>query len=482
MDQTEVGYVIENRDFLIYLDGLPSVKVNDMVQSDNGVKGIISALLQDKVEVLVVNEGEVFPGQLFKRVENKLAVNVGEFLLGRAINPLGIPIDGKSLMIGKGTGTLMDLEQSAPGIQTRQFITEQFTTGITLVDTLVPLGKGQRELVIGDAHSGKTGFLIDIIVNQKASNTICVYASIGKPSISVRTLIDTLKTNKALDYTVIIAASSSEPLPEIFLTPQTAFTVAEYFQKQGKDVLLILDDMANHAKIYREISLLSGKAPGREGYPGDIFYQHSHLLERAGKFKPEFGGGSITALPVVELNLSDMSGYIPTNLMSMTDGHFLFKSSLHNLGRYPAIDLGLSVSRVGRQTQMEIQNLISAKVRQILAQAENLETISRFSSMLPYETQLTLSQRAMIVELITQESLSSIQIPSQIIMLSLPFTTFLMEKDANFLRKYKKVLMDAFLNDFDLSSITSSVAKFKTEETLIEALEKVKSRLLAICQ
>lgn len=477
----EVGYVIENKNFLIYLDGLPTIRINDMVINEEGIRGWVSAIYPDKVEVLLIDDGRILPGQLFKRLDDKLSVNVSEQILGRAINPLGIPIDGRGEVSSKLTGKLVELEKTASGVNTRQFITNQFVTGIGLIDSIIPLGKGQRELVLGEPHSGKTDFLINLIVNQKNSNVICIYASIGKPSVNLRSLIDTLRTNKAIKNTVIVAASSSDPLPLIFLVPQTAFSIAEYFQGKGKDVLLILDDLGSHAKFYREIALLSGKHPGREGYPGDIFYQHAHLLERAGNFKPEVGGGSITAIPVIEMNLTDLTGFIPTNMMSMTDGHLLFKQSLRNIGLQPAIDIELSVSRVGRQTQLEVQNLISSKVRQVLAKAQNLETVSLFSVFLPTETKILLNQKAIIEELLTQDNLIEIVLPVQIILLALPFTTFLIEKDVGFVKKYKKVLIDAFINDFDLSAVTSNVLKIKNDLDLIAALEKVKPRLEVLC-
>src|SRR3989338_69476 len=481
MNQTqEVGYVVSNRDFLVYLDGFPSIRINDMVESETSQRGWVNSTLQDKIEVLMLDEGTVKPKQQFKKLPSRLAVSVGDFLLGRAINPLGIPIDGKGLL-SKTKADYSELEQPVPGIESRQFISNQFLTGITLVDSLIPLGKGQRELVLGDAHSGKTGFLLDLIINQKNTGVICIYGSIGKPSVAVRSLIDVLKSNKALDYSVIIAASTSEPAPLIFLTPKTAFTVAEYFQKKGKDVLLILDDLGTHAKIYREMALLGNKAPGRESYPGDIFYQHAHLLERAGNFLPGAGGGSITALPVIELNLNDFTTLIPTNLMSMTDGHLLFKAGLHSQGQTPAIDISLSVSRVGRQTQDRVSNLLSTKIRQILSEAADLETVSRFSQELPLETQLILERRDQIMELLKQEPFTATPKPIQAILLALPFTGFLKDKDQAFLERNKKILEQAFLTNPGLLSISRSIKNLKTDTEFIKLLEGAGPVLAKLC-
>lgn len=481
MDQTEIGYVTKVRDFLTRLDGFPTIRINDMVESDTGLRGWISTLGLDFAEVLMLDEGQITPRQMFKRTNSRLGVVAGDFLLGRAINPLGIPIDGKGALTRTKAAEVLELEQGAPGIESREYITQQFLTGITLIDTLIPLGQGQRELVMGDAHSGKTQFLVDTIVNQKGTGVICIYASIGKPAVSVRGLINILRANKALDYTVVIATSSSEPAPLIFLTPKTAVTVAEYFQKKGRDVLLILDDLGNHAKIYREISLLGNKSPGRESYPGDIFYQHAHLLERAGNFTPDAGGGSITALPVIELNMADFTTLIPTNVMSMTDGHLLFKSSLRSQGQSPAIDISLSVSRVGRQTQDKVSNLISAKVRQVLSQASDLETISRFSSELSEETQLTLRRRILIMELLKQEPLTAIPKQIQVVLLALPFITFFNNKNKTFLEKYKKTITQAFLTDPQLSQIAKGADQFKTDDELIKALETITPILQKIC-
>lgn len=477
----EVGYVVSSREFLVHLDGLLTVRVNDMVESENGLRGLVNSLSNDSIEVLMLDEGRVTPKQLFKRLNFRLGISVGDFLLGRSINPLGVPIDSKGPLLVPKTTPIAELENPAPGIESREFISEQFLTGITLVDTLIPLGNGQRELVMGDAHSGKTSFLIDTIVNQKGTNVVCIIALIGKPAVTVRNLIDTLRANGALDYTVVIATSSSELAPLIFLTPKTAFTVAEYFQKKGRDVLLILDDLGSHAKIYREIALLGNKSPGRESYPGDIFYQHAHLLERAGNFLPQFGGGSITALPVIELNLSDFTTLIPTNIMSMTDGHLLFKSSLRAQGQTPAVDLSLSVSRVGRQTQDTLSNLISSRIRQVLSEALDLETISRFSSELSQETQLKLRRKDLILEFLKQDPFTAIPKVVQVLLLALPFTTFFADKDKTFVEKNKNKLIEAFLKHPQLINIGKSVASLKSDDQLIKSLDEMNLIFKEVC-
>lgn len=474
-DTQEVGFVKSIRNFLMYLDGLPTVKINDMIINDAGIRALVSALLPERVEALLLDEGDVVPGQIFRRLGGKLSVPAGEFLFGRAISPLGIPIDGKGPLAKTKTDVLSELDKPVPSIGDRSFINRQFDTGITLVDTLIPIGCGQRELVIGDARSGKTDFLIDVIVNQKKNKTVCIYASVGKPIAEVRTLIDMLRANQSLSQTIIVATSSTDPAPLIFLTPQAAFSIAEYFQGKGRDVLIMLDDMGTHAKIYREISLLSNKSPGRESYPGDIFYQHSHLLERAGNFRK---GGSITALPMIELNLNDFTSFIPTNLMSMTDGHLLFRSALYSQGQRPAIDVSLSVSRVGQQTQNRLQNALATRLKQILTQASQLETVSQFAFELPAETQLILKQKALIEELLIQPPLMHIPKEAQTILLSLPFTSFVKLSTPESIKNCQEKLINEIIGNPEIAKITASVFTIKDVGELIQKLEPVVKLLI----
>ena len=478
----EVGYVIGSRNYLAYVDGLPTIRVNDIVESDSGIRGIVNTLSAENIEVLLLDEGAIYPGMPFYTTGKKITVGVGSFLLGRSINPLGLPIDGKGILGKTSTKEESDLEHQAAGINAREFITTQLMTGITLIDSLVPIGKGQRELILGDNHSGVGSFLVDLIVNQKDSSMICVYAAIGKPASFIKSLINTLQINNALANTIIVATSSTEPTPLIFLTPKSALSIAEYFQQKGKDVLLILDDMGIHAKTYREISLLAGKSPGRESYPGDIFFTHARLLERAGKFNPTAGDGSITALPVMELQLTDFTGFIPTNLMSITDGHLLFKSNLYNKNQRPAIDIALSVSRVGRQTQHIVNNALSRRVRQVLAKAQDLETIARFSTELPPETQLILRQQILIEEILKQDDLTAIPLNIQSILLALIFSTYLNDKNEAFIKKNKSILVTAFTQDPSLTPITQAVQNLKSDTELIAMLEKITPKLIEICK
>lgn len=472
----EVGYVINSRNYLALLDGLPNIKINDLVETEKGSKGVVNAIFPNHVEIFLLDETAIYPGEMFTFTGKKLEAPIGEFLIGRAVNPLMVPIDGKGILNLK-TAQKQELEQRARGVEAREFIKEQFLTGITLIDTLIPIGKGQRELVIGDGHSGKTRFLINNMVNLKQKGVICVYAAIGKPTNAIKNTLSALQANNALSYTIVVATSSTEPPPLILLTPHAAMTIAEHFQHMGKDVLVILDDMGIHARFYRELSLLGNRSPGRESYPGDIFYQQAKILERAGNFTAEFGGGSITALPVIEVNMSDFTGFIPTNLMAITDGHLLFKSNLYNKDQRPAIDISLSVSRVGRQTQNLLSNLISRRVRQTLAHALELETLSRFSTELPAATQLVLRQKTLIEEVLRQDDLVAIPLSIQSILFSLVYTSFLADKNDIFLRKNKRNLIEAFTANQSFAAIAKSAATLQNDEELIKMLEGVSTNL-----
>ncbi len=478
----EVGIVTAINNFLMHLDGFPTIRVNDVIQSDSGARAWISALHPDHVDAFLLGDTEVKPGELFRRQDKPLMVDFNDSLIGRTINPLGVVIDGKGSISNSATvPNFQPLDKKAPGIKEREFISKQLETGIMVVDLLLPIGKGQRQLIVGDARSGKTSFLTDMIINQKGKDVMCIYAAIGKPIAEVRGLIDTLEINNALPFTTIIASPATDPPALIYLAPQTAFSLAEYFESKGKDVLMILDDMGIHAKIYREMSLLAEKLPGRESYPGDVFYQHSHLVERAGNFKVDpkksalkndQGGGSITALPVVEINLNDFTTLIPTNLMAMTDGHLMFKAALFNQGVRPSVDISLSVTRVGLQTQTLIQKFLSQKVKATLTRADELASLSSFSNELTVETQAIHKQGAMIKELLKQHALSFIPKQVQVVLMGLVFTPFLNQKEPAFLVANKEKLINAFINNKTLADLATTLINTKEEKEFFEILDK----------
>lgn len=487
----EIGYVTSVRDYLLTINGLPNVAINEIIVNQHGTKAVVVSLKPNRAQALLLEATTINPHETFLRTKQTLSLEVGEHLIGRVINPLGIALDGKGRFSKTVTKTL-PLDRVAGGIKTRQFITDIFETGISTVDMLVPIAKGQRELVMGSSKSGKTGFLLDVIINQKSSSTtnshtksnqkICIYTLVGKPIAEIRRLIDIVDINLAFAYTVIIATSSSDPASLIYFTPAAGFTIAEYFQQQGKDVVLIIDDLGTHAKFYREIALLGEHAPSRESYPSDIFSIHAKLMERAGKFNDKYGGGSITALPVIETSYDDYSGYIPTNLMSMTDGHLMFNSTLRHQGLRPAIDIFLSVSRVGRQTQSFVQKRLADKVKTLLAQAKRLETLSRFGSEVSNQTQLTLTQSRQIKEILNQSTLNKIPIAASNIMLGLVFTDFLQKKDAAFIEKYKDRILQFLVNQLDLQLVDKKIQEMTNEEQFFEMLKKLTPTLETLCQ
>lgn len=477
----EIGYVKSIRGPIVYLDGLPSVKIGDLVVAEDGTLGFISGLLPELAEALIVKAGNVRPGQSFKPANRTLSVAAGDFLFGRVINPLGEPADDKG-PIKADKETLVPLEPEPLGIGKRAFIKDQFETGITLIDTIIPIGKGQRELLLGDARSGKSGFLIDIVVNQKEKDIVCVYGCIGKPASDVRDLVGALEREDAMKKTVFVAGFSDDAAPLIYLTPKTALAIACYFQKQGKDVLLIMDDMGAHAKTYREISLLAERAPGREAYPGDIFYEHAHLLERAGSFDKSVGGGSITALPVIELGMTDFTGFISTNIMSMTDGHFLFSNDLYSQAQRPAVDLLLSVSRVGQQTQSRVQTDLAFKVKQVLTEANRLASLTSFSAELPPETRLLLSRKSLIMEILRQAPSVNITRDKQTILLALPFCSFISSKEEKFLAAFKDKIISALTTNPKLAEFCQSALQLSSADELINKLDALGPEVMRAIQ
>lgn len=475
----EVGYVISTRNYLLVMNGLPSVRINEIVVNKEGVRGLVTGLQDNTVEVLLLDDTKIEPNEQFFKTGRQLSLDAGDHLISRVINPLGIPIDGKGRFT-KPTKQ-MSIYKVATGIKSRQFIKDQFETGITTVDTLIPLAKGQRELILGSARSGKSGFLIDVIVNQKKKNITCVVVLIGKPLTEIRRIVDILTINKAIEYTAIVASSSSDPASMVYIAPYVGFTVAEYFQQQGKDVLLILDDLGLHAKYYREISLLSNRAPSRESYPGDIFSVHAALVERAGNFRDEYGGGSITALPVIETVFNDFASFIPTNLMAMTDGHLMFDFELYHRGYRPAINIPLSVSRVGRQTQTIIQKVLADSVKSILAQSKRLESLSRFGSEVSQQTQELLNQGQQIDTMLAQKALTLTPAGIQVLMLGLIFTPFFMKQNNKFVEDNKEKILDYFSKNIQIEQLNKQTATMKTMDELINLLQSHLPNLEKLC-
>lgn len=472
---TEVGYVTHAQDYLMHLEGLPSSRVNDIVVGDTGNIGYITALWPHSVEAQILSGTRPRPGDRFVIKPNGLTLPTHVSLFGRIINALGQPVDGGSPF--PPGGEVVDLDVVAPGIHMREHVKDQFHTGLMFIDTLLPVGRGQRELIFGDARSGKDLFLVDVVLNQKDRDVICIYCAIGKSDVEVRRLQNKIKKAGADTYTVIVAAISAEAAPMVAITPLIGCSLAEHFAKKGKAVLVIQDDLATHAKYLREIALLAGRIPGRESYPANIFYEHSQMVERAGNFLQQYGGGNITMLPVVETDMENMTNLIPTNVMSMTDGHILFLSNLHAEGRYPAADPSKSVTRVGKQTQILIHKILADKTMALLAEYAELERFSRFGSDLAVETQRTLKRGKVMQELISQPMGVFIDVPTQILFLGLVFAGFFDDKDVPFVHQKKMDILNFIKSNNKFQTMAKKIKDYKFDQ-LITELTQVQQELI----
>lgn len=460
----EVGYVTRTQDYLVFLDGLPSAKLYNIITTKTGARALVSGLNGPTVEALMLDKDRPKPGDYFELTGEGLRIPLHVSLFGRMINPLGVPLDNRaSLPPG---GELIDLDLTAPGIDGRRAITEQFYTGITTVDTLLPIGKGQRELIMTESRAGKRAFFLDVILSQAGKDKICIYAAAGRSEVETRRFFEDLSATVAKDYTIVVAATSEEAAPMIMIAPSIACALAEYYRNQGKDVLLIIDDLATHAKYSREISLLAGRVPGRESYPADIFYQHSSIVERAGCFNELYGGGSITLLPTIVTSVENFTSLIPTNVMSMTDGHILFTSNLRAQGIYPAIEVDRSVTRVGRQTQTFIHKVLSDKIRSLLADYHELERYGRFGSELSGETQKTITRGRAAEELIRQDTQSPVSPEVQILMLALVFTGFFDKKPLSEVRVRKFAIQKVLATSNPFDDLCTHVMKLKFDDVV----------------
>ncbi len=464
----EIGYVISSQDYLVNIHGLPTARINDIITTKTGGRALINALSKDTVEALMLDAERPKPGDAFSKSGSGLAIPLGANLFGRTINPLGVPLDGKGAL--PPGDSRLDLDLVAPGIDARSLIKKQFYTGITVVDTLLPIGRGQRELVLCEPRSGKEAFFLDVIMSQKGSGIICIYAGIGKSEVEVKRFAEDVEKAGAGGHTIILAATSNESAPMISITPNVASALAEFYRSAGKDVLLILDDLATQAKYSREISLLAGRVPGRESYPADIFYQHSSQLERGGSFNEHYKSGAITLLPVIEVNIENFTSLIPTNVMSITDGHILFSAALRAQGVYPAIEADRSVTRVGRQTQMFIHKQISDKVRGLIADYHELERYARFGSELSAETQQKIKRGKTVEELIRQEPMSPVAPGVQILLLALVYTGFFDQKDADAVRLKKGLVIKALSEKEPYKTLAEKIGEHKLDE-VIETLK-----------
>jgi len=389
-DEAEVGTVIEVGDNIARIYGLDNAEASELVEFPNGVTGIVLNLEEDSVGVAIMgSDVEIREGDTVRRTGRIASVPVGDAVLGRVLNPLGQPVDGKGPI---ETSQFRTIENRAPTVIERQGVKQPLQTGIRAIDALIPIGKGQRELIIGDRGTGKTAIAIDAIINQKGKNVICIYVAIGQKNSTVAAVAQTLEKHGAMDYTTIVVVSAAEPAALKWIAPFAGCAMAEYFMYEGKDVLIIYDDLTRHAQAYREVSLLLRRPPGREAYPGDIFFLHSRLLERAAKLSDEKGGGSMTALPIVETQAGDVSAYIPTNVISITDGQIYLQTGLFFQGIRPAVDVGISVSRVGSNAQTKAMKAVAGQLKLDLAQYRELAAFSKLASDLDKATQAQLNR------------------------------------------------------------------------------------------
>ncbi|WP_338030908.1 F0F1 ATP synthase subunit alpha [Fervidibacillus halotolerans] len=415
MDVSDVGTVIEIGDGIARVHGLDNVMSGELVEFSNGVMGLAQNLEQNNVGIIILGPFTgIHEGDEVRRTGRIMEVPVGEELIGRVVNPLGQPVDGLGPI---KTSKTRPIESPAPGVMDRKSVHEPLQTGIKAIDALVPIGRGQRELIIGDRQTGKTSVAIDTILNQKDENMICIYVAIGQKESTVRTSVEVLRRHGALDYTIVVTASASQPAPLQYLAPYAGVTMGEEFMYNGKHVLVVYDDLSKQAVAYRELSLLLRRPPGREAYPGDVFYLHSRLLERAAKLSDAKGAGSLTALPFVETQAGDISAYIPTNVISITDGQIFLQSDLFFSGVRPAINPGLSVSRVGGAAQIKAMKKVAGTLRLDLASYRELEAFAQFGSDLDQATQAKLARGARTVEVLKQDLHKPIPVEKQVMIL-----------------------------------------------------------------
>ena len=412
VDVTEFGIVQSIGDGIARVSGLSSCKASEMIEFENGSVGVALNLEEDTVGIIVLGDYlDIKEGEKAKRTGNILSLPVGDEILGRVVDPLAKPVDGKGDI---KTDTNQLIERVAPGVMTREPVSVPMQTGIKVVDALVPIGRGQRELIIGDRQTGKTAVAIDTIINQKGQNMKCVYVAIGQKRSKVMRTVQKLEEAGAMEYTTVVLAGASDSSALQYISPYAGVAIAEYFLDKGEDVLVVYDDLSKHAAAYREISLLLRRPPGREAYPGDVFYLHSRLLERACRLNDDNGGGSITALPIIETQGGDVSAYIPTNVISITDGQIFLEAGLFNKGIRPAINVGLSVSRVGGSAQTKAMKKTAGPMKLALAQYRELESFAQFGSDLDPQTKKALDHGQKSVELLKQKQYSPIDMPKQV--------------------------------------------------------------------
>ena len=412
VDVAEVGSIISIGDGIARVHGVENAMAGELLEFPHGVMGIALNLEDESVGTVLLGEfREIKEGDLVKRTGRIISVPVGDEILGRVVNALGQPIDGKGPIVSK---QFLPIERLAPGVVDRQGVKEPLQTGLKAIDAMVPIGRGQRELIIGDRQTGKTAVAIDAILNQRETGVVCIYNAIGQKQSTIAQVVRTLEEADAMRYTIVVAAAAADPAPLLYISPYSACTIGEFFRDSGRHALVVYDDLSKHAQAYREISLLLRRPPGREAYPGDVFYLHSRLLERAAKLNAKLGGGSLTALPIIETQAGDLSAYIPTNVISITDGQIFLESDLFHQGVRPAINVGNSVSRVGGAAQIKAMRQVAGTLRLDLAQYRELAAFAQFGSDLDKSTQAQLTRGARLVEILKQPQYEPLSVERQV--------------------------------------------------------------------
>ena len=478
--QDETGTVLMIGDGIARASGLSNCMAGELLEFEDGSYGMAQNLEENSVSVVLFGSGEnISEGQLVKRTGKVVSVPVGEGMIGRVVNALGQPIDGAGPITA---AEYRPIESPAPGICERKGVNQPLQTGIKAIDSMVPIGRGQRELIIGDRQTGKTTIATDTILNQKGKDVICIYVAIGQKRSTVASLVENLEKNGAMAYTIVVAATASEASPLQYIVPYSGCAMGEYFMYQGKDVLIIYDDLSKHAVAYRALSLLIRRPPGREAYPGDVFYLHSRLLERAARLSDELGGGSLTALPIIETQAGDVSAYIPTNVISITDGQIYLETEMFNSGFRPAVNAGLSVSRVGGSAQIKAMKKIAGTIRIDLAQYRELASFAQFGSELDAETSERLAQGVRIKEILKQPQYQPMPVEYQIIIIYAAVKKLLLDIAVEDILAFESGLFDYIKTKYPEipeSIKNDKVLKEEVEEALRKAIGEYKEQFQA---
>ena len=471
LDMVDTGTVLEIGDGISRIHGLEGCMAGELIEFPGEVFGMALNLEEDNVGcVLLGSDQGIKEGDTVKRTGRIVEVPVGEQMLGRVVNALGQSIDGKGEI---EADQFRPVEKVAPGVITRKSVDEPIQTGIKAIDSVIPIGRGQRELIIGDRQTGKTAIAIDTILNQKGQDVICIYVAIGQKRSTVAQIVDTLERRGAMDYSIVVASTASEPAPLQYIAPYAGVTIAEEFMAQGKDVLIVYDDLSKHATAYRAMSLLLRRPPGREAYPGDVFYLHSRLLERAARLDEKYGGGSITALPIIETLAGDISAYIPTNVISITDGQIFLETDLFFSGQRPAINTGLSVSRVGGAAQIDAMKTAASGIKLELAQYRDLQAFAQFGSELDKETKDQLDQGERILEVLKQPQYSPVSVEHQVIILYAVLNKHLADIEVERINEFEKEFLLYMDNNYP--QVGESI--LETKKLSEESIETIKEAI-----